>query len=76
MRMTKMAGLTVAAFGLSLVLAGCGGPDNEKAADLTTDGKAIPVTGTPPAGGPKDSNAAYDSTRQNLQQTKGYPKKK
>src|SRR6266481_933642 len=75
MRMTKVACLAVAALGFSMFLAGCGGPDNEKVGDLTTDGKPTPVTAAP-APAPKSSDDAYKSTQQNLQATPGYPKKK
>jgi hypothetical protein len=76
-RMTKFAGLSVAAFGLSLVLAGCGGPDNEKTGNLNTDGTPTKIEpGAGPA--PKTSTEAYDAMQKNQVNpatAKGYPKK-
>jgi len=61
----------------ALLIAGCGGPDNEKTMNTNTDGTPTQVEASSGPGAPSSSEAAYKAqTSNNLYQSKGYPKRR
>jgi cytochrome oxidase Cu insertion factor (SCO1/SenC/PrrC family) len=60
-RMTRFVSLSVAALGLSVVLVGCGGPDNEKKAMTNADGTPTKIE-SPTGPVPKTSEDGYKAT--------------
>lgn len=74
----KAACVSGSAMVLSFVLAGCGGPDNEKTMQTTTDGTPTKTVTSSGSGDYSSSEAAYKSTQgqqQNLYKQGGYKKK-
>jgi len=75
-RMTRFVSLSLAAFSLSLVLAGCGGPDNEKKAMTNADGTPTKIE-NPTGPVPKSSEEGYKAAAaQDPTKMPNYPKPK
>ena len=77
-RFTQVACLSVAAFCGSLTLAGCGGPDNERMANTTADGKATQdvTSGAVTPVSSEEYNKKMQNQSNQMYTQKGYPKKR
>jgi len=75
MSKTKAARLSLAALGLSLVLAGCGGPDNEKTGSLTAEGTPTKDATQGPKKSPDELYKGMLNQKDPMEQMKDYPKK-
>jgi len=75
-RMNRFVSLSLAAFGLSVVLVGCGGPDNEKKAMTNADGSPTKIEAPAAGPAPKNSDEGYKNTNQDPTKMPNYPKPK
>lgn len=74
----KAACVSGSALVLSFILAGCGGPDNDKTMQTNTDGTVTKTVNSSGSGGPasyEESSKAQAQQQQDLYKKGGYKKK-